>query len=41
LSNTKSSRRSFLSETGKIKGASWLAINAPMLLAAGHAYHLQ
>jgi len=41
LSNRKSSRRRFLSETGKIAGASWLAMNTPMLLAAGHAADAQ
>lgn len=39
--NRKSSRRSFLSETGKIAGAGWLAMNTPMLLAAGHAAEAQ
>lgn len=33
----KSNRRNFLSETGKLAGGGWLALNTPMLLAAGHA----
>jgi gluconate 2-dehydrogenase gamma chain len=32
-----SSRRRFLAETGKLAGAGWLSLNAPMLLAAGEA----
>lgn len=31
------SRRHFLLETGKLAGAGWLSLNAPMLLAAGEA----
>jgi gluconate 2-dehydrogenase gamma chain len=41
LKNLKSSRRNFLSETGKIAGAGWLAMNTPLLLAAGHAAEAQ
>jgi len=37
----KSSRRKFLSESGKIAGAGWLAMNAPLLLAHGHAAETQ
>lgn len=37
MKDRKSSRRSFLSETGKLAGAGWLAINTPMLLAAGQS----
>jgi gluconate 2-dehydrogenase gamma chain len=37
LKNQKSSRRNFLTETGKLASAGWLAMNTPMLLAAGHA----
>jgi len=37
MKNTKSSRRSFISASGALAGGGWLALNAPMLLAAGHA----
>ena len=32
-----STRRRFLAEAGKLAGAGWLSLNAPMLLAAGEA----
>jgi gluconate 2-dehydrogenase gamma chain len=32
-----STRRSFLAEAGKLAGAGWLSLNAPVLLAAGEA----
>ena len=35
------SRRRFLAETGKLAGAGWLSLNAPMLLAAGEAAAVQ
>lgn len=41
MNHRKSSRRSFLSETGKLAGGGWLAMNTPMLLAAGHAAEAQ
>lgn len=37
MKNIKSSRRSFISASGALAGSGWLALNAPMLLAAGHA----
>jgi len=37
MTQQKSDRRSFLAETGKLAGGGWLALNTPMLLAAGHA----
>ena len=37
MKQQKSDRRSFLAETGKLAGGGWLALNTPMLLAAGHA----
>ena len=37
MKNQISNRRSFLAETGKLAGGGWLALNTPMLLAAGHA----
>jgi len=41
MDKQKTNRRSFLSETGKLAGGGWLAINTPMLLAAGHAAEAQ
>lgn len=37
MSNSVTNRRRFLAETGKLAGAGWLSLNAPMLLAAGEA----
>jgi len=37
MNKQKTNRRSFLYETGKLAGGGWLAINTPILLAAGHA----
>jgi gluconate 2-dehydrogenase gamma chain len=37
MSHSKTSRRGFLAESGKLASAGWLALNTPMLLAAGHA----
>jgi gluconate 2-dehydrogenase gamma chain len=37
MKHQKSNRRSFLAETGKLAGGGWLALNTPMLLAAGQA----
>jgi len=37
MKHQKSNRRSFLAETSKLAGGGWLALNTPMLLAAGHA----
>ncbi|MEE4217631.1 MAG: gluconate 2-dehydrogenase subunit 3 family protein [Xanthomonadales bacterium] len=36
MKNSVSGRRRFLVESGKLAGGGWLALNAPMLLAAGH-----
>ena len=36
MKNSVSGRRRFLVESGKLVGGGWLALNAPMLLAAGH-----
>lgn len=33
----RTSRRHFLAEAGALAGGGWLAVNTPMLLAAGHA----
>ena len=41
MNHQKSNRRSFLAETGKLAGGGWLALNTPMLLAAGHAAEAQ
>jgi len=35
--NNKNGRRAFLAQAGAVAGSSWLALNAPMLLAAGRA----
>ena len=35
MHNRATSRRRFLAETGKLAGSGWLALNAPLLLAAG------
>jgi len=37
MKHQKSNRRNFLAETGNLAGGGWLALNTPMLLAAGHA----
>lgn len=37
MSNSVTNRRRFLAETGKLAGAGWLSLNAPILLAAGEA----
>lgn len=36
MQNPDKSRRQFLADSGKLAGATWLALNSPMLLAAGH-----
>jgi len=41
MKQQKSDRRSFLADTGKLAGVGWLAMNAPMLLAAGQAAERQ
>jgi hypothetical protein len=41
MNTDKTNRREFLATTGLLAGGSWLALNAPALLAAGHAHHLQ
>lgn len=35
MNNQKNGRRAFLAATGTMAGAGWLALNAPLLLAAG------
>lgn len=37
MNNEKNNRRRFLVESGGLAGAGWLALNAPLLLAAGTA----
>ena len=37
MSNSANNRRRFLAEAGKLAGAGWLSLNAPILLAAGEA----
>lgn len=37
MKNNSNDRRSFLVESGRLAGVGWLALNAPMLLAAGAA----
>ena len=37
MKNSKSSRRKFLAEAGSLAGGGWLALNTPVLLAAGQA----
>ena len=37
MNNKNRSRREFLSSTGKLAGGGWLALNAPLLLAAAQA----
>ena len=37
MKHQKSNRRNFLAETSKLASGGWLALNTPMLLAAGHA----
>ena len=36
MENNKNDRRAFLAAAGTMAGAGWLALNAPLLLAAGH-----
>lgn len=36
MDNSKTNRRGFLTESGKLASAGWLAMNIPLLLAAGH-----
>jgi gluconate 2-dehydrogenase gamma chain len=37
MNNKKKSRRAFLAQAGGMAGSGWLAVNAPLLLAAGQA----
>ena len=37
MNNKKNSRRAFLAQAGGMAGSGWLAVNAPLLLAAGQA----
>ena len=37
MNKNKNSRRTFLAQAGGIAGGGWLAVNAPLLLAAGQA----
>jgi gluconate 2-dehydrogenase gamma chain len=37
MDNKKNSRRAFLAQAGGVVGSGWLAVNAPLLLAAGQA----
>jgi len=37
MNNNKNSRREFLAQAGGVAGGGWLAMNAPLLLAAGQA----
>ena len=37
MKNNKNSRRAFLAQAGGVAGSGWLAVNAPLLLAAGQA----
>lgn len=37
MNKTRSSRRNFLAATGKLGVGGWMALNTPMLLAAGHS----
>jgi len=37
MNNNKNNRRAFLAQAGGMVGSGWLAVNAPLLLAAGQA----
>ena len=41
MNNKKANRREFLLETSLLAGGGWLALNTPVLLAAGHAAEKQ